>query len=79
MSCAASLEGVRSVLIVKTSSLGDVVHTLPSVRQAVELIQSGAIGTVQECHSWVSSSRGMPDSIVESPPVQAQLQDKDSQ
>ena len=31
MSRGASLEGVRSVLVVKPSSLGDIVHTLPSV------------------------------------------------
>jgi ADP-heptose:LPS heptosyltransferase len=31
MSPPASLEGIRSVLVVKPSSLGDIVHTLPSV------------------------------------------------
>jgi predicted dehydrogenase len=51
------------------TQLGVQRHTLPSVRRSVELIQSGAIGTVRECHSWIASSRGMPDPIVETPPI----------
>lgn len=31
MSCAASLAGIKTVLVVKPSSFGDIVHTLPSV------------------------------------------------
>ncbi len=42
------------------TQLGSQRHTLPALRQAVELVRAGAIGTIKECHSWVASSRGMP-------------------
>jgi len=42
------------------TQLGVQRHTLPSVHRSVELIQSGAIGTVVEVHSWVGGDRGMP-------------------
>ncbi|PCJ52367.1 MAG: NADH-dependent dehydrogenase [Candidatus Hydrogenedentota bacterium] len=41
------------------TQLGVQRHTIPNVHRVVELIQSGAIGTVTEVHSWVDSERGM--------------------
>lgn len=42
------------------TQLGVQRHTLNNVHRVVELIKSHAIGKVEEVHSWVSSSRGMP-------------------
>ena len=42
------------------TQLGVQRHTLKGIRNAVALIQSGAIGTVKECHSWIGGNRGMP-------------------
>jgi predicted dehydrogenase len=50
------------------TQLGAQRHALDSLRSAVEIVRSGAIGTVKECHSWIASSRGMP---VASPDVQS--------
>lgn len=41
------------------TQLGAQRHANPNMRRVVELIQTGAIGTVSEVHSWVSSDRGM--------------------
>lgn len=53
------------------TQLGSQRHALPNMHRVVELIQSGAIGKVQEVHSWVGSSRGMPDVPLDSPAVPA--------
>lgn len=44
------------------TQLGVQRHVLPGLRSAVEIVQAGTIGTVRECHAWIASSRGMPDS-----------------
>jgi len=53
------------------TQLGAQRHTMDGLRNSVELIKSGAIGTVRECHSWIASNRGMPKSPVgnETPPA----------
>jgi len=56
------------------TQLGVQRHTLNSVRQAVELIRAGAIGTVTDCHSWIDSRRGLPATPQEFPPVPDHLQ-----
>src|SRR5260221_371056 len=55
------------------TQLGVQRHTLKSIRSAVELIQSGAIGQVSECHAWIEGDRGMPPVPTEKPPVPANL------
>lgn len=55
------------------TQLGVQRHTMKGVRDAVELIRAGAIGTVKECHSWVGGNRGMPDLPKDKPDVPATL------
>jgi predicted dehydrogenase len=43
------------------TQLGVQRHTLKSIHNAVDIIRSGAIGTVSEVHAWVGGNRGMPD------------------
>lgn len=51
------------------TQLGSQRHTIGNMHRVVELIKSGAIGKVQEVHSWVGGSRGMPSVPKETPPV----------
>jgi predicted dehydrogenase len=48
-----------------STQLGVQRHTLPHLREAVEILQSGALGVIKECHAWVDSERGMPDKPTE--------------
>jgi len=42
------------------TQLGNQRHANKGLREAVAIVKSGAIGAVQEAHSWIASSRGMP-------------------
>ncbi|MEX2141059.1 MAG: Gfo/Idh/MocA family oxidoreductase [Pirellulales bacterium] len=55
------------------TQLGVQRHTLKGIRNAVALIQSGAIGTVKECHAWIGGDRGMPKIPTEAQPVPPHL------
>jgi predicted dehydrogenase len=55
------------------TQLGVQRHTLSNVHRVVELIQSGAIGQVGECHAWVGGDRGMPKLPTDFPPVPEHL------
>jgi predicted dehydrogenase len=55
------------------TQLGVQRHTLKGIRNAVALIQSGAIGAVKECHSWIGGNRGMPKIPTEGQPVPPHL------
>ena len=55
------------------TQLGVQRHTLKGIRNAVSLIQSGAIGTVKECHSWIGGNRGMPKIPTAGQPVPPHL------
>ena len=55
------------------TQLGVQRHTLKGIRNAVALIQSGAIGTVKECHSWIGGNRGMPKIPTAGQPVPPHL------
>jgi predicted dehydrogenase len=44
------------------TQLGVQRHAVTGLRQGVELVQSGVIGEIKECHAWIDSNRGMPDS-----------------
>ena len=41
------------------TQMGNQNHSNPNYRRVVELIQSGAIGTVKEAHTWVSRAWGL--------------------
>lgn len=41
------------------TQMGTQIHASPNYRRVVELIQSGAIGPVRECHVWVSRAWGL--------------------
>ena len=55
------------------TQLGVQRHTMDNMHRVVELIQSGAIGDVKEVHSWISSSRGMPNVPTDRPAVPSTL------
>ena len=55
------------------TQLGVQRHTLNGIRNAVALVQSGVIGAVKECHSWISGDRGMPPIPKEPQPVPPHL------
>jgi len=55
------------------TQLGVQRHAIPNVHRVVELVRSGAIGPVRECHAWVGGDRGMPAMPTEFPPVPAHL------
>ncbi len=55
------------------TQLGAQRHAMPNMHRVVELIQSGAIGTVTEVHSWIGGNRGMPEIPSDRPPVPEHL------
>lgn len=57
----------------RVTQMGTQIHAGKNYRRAVELVQSGAIGTVKEVHTWVGTSWGGGDRPQEKPPVPAGL------
>lgn len=55
------------------TQLGVQRHTMKGVRDAVEVIRAGTLGTITEVHSWVGGTRGMPPEPTKFPPVPATL------
>ncbi len=55
------------------TQLGAQRHALDNMHRVVELIQSGAIGQVRECHAWIDGDRGMPTLPKDRPPVPPHL------
>ena len=55
------------------TQLGSQRHAMKGLRDGVEIVKSGLLGTIQEVHSWIGSSRGMPDLPGEPQPVPAGL------
>ncbi len=55
------------------TQLGAQRHAMTNMHRVVELVQSGAVGTVTEVHSWIGGSRGMPDLPKDNPPVPESL------
>lgn len=69
---------VRTMCVAATKNkvqtqLGVQRHTLANMHRVVEVIKSGGIGEVRECHSWVGGNRGMPGMPKEFPAVPAHL------
>src|SRR6185436_3213940 len=55
------------------TQMGTQIHAGANYRRAVELIQSGAIGEVTECHVWCDRTWSAGDRPTEQPPVPANL------
>lgn len=55
------------------TQLGVQRHALENVHRVVEIVKSGALGTIREVHAWVGGSRGMPDKPKNFPPVPEHL------
>ena len=43
------------------TQMGNQLHNQEGIRRTVEYLRAGAIGTVKEAHSWVSTSRWLPE------------------
>ncbi len=43
------------------TQMGNQLHSRDGLRETVEYLRSGVIGTVREAHSWVSSTRWLPE------------------
>src|SRR5207253_862661 len=57
----------------RVTQLGTQIHAGNNYRRVVELIKTGAIGTVREVHVWVSAAYGGKELPKETPPVPAGL------
>ena len=55
------------------TQMGTQIHAGENYRRVVELIQSGAIGKVQECHVWCQKSLGGGGRPTDMPPVPTNL------
>lgn len=42
------------------TQMGNQLHSTPNIRNAVEYLKAGAVGTVREVHSWVPATRWIP-------------------
>jgi len=51
------------------TQLGSQRHAGAGLRAGVEIVKSGMLGTITEAHSWVTSTRGMPEITGEPLPV----------
>src|SRR2546421_2724994 len=57
----------------RVTQLGTQIHAGNNYRRVVELIKTGAIGTVREVHVWVSAAYGGKELPKDTPPVPAGL------
>ena len=48
-------------------------HAFEKVHRVVEVLRSGAIGEVRECHTWMNGERGMPPIPTDKPAVPSTL------
>jgi predicted dehydrogenase len=53
----------------RATQMGTQIHASKNYRRVVELVRSGAIGTITECHVWVDKSWGGGDRPTDTPPV----------
>jgi predicted dehydrogenase len=51
------------------TQMGIQIHAGSNYRRVVELIQAGAIGSVQECHVWIDRAEGGGQRPLDTPPV----------
>ena len=57
----------------RVTQMGTQIHAGKNYRRVVELVQSGAIGPVEEVHVWIGSSRTAQDRPEGNPPVPPHL------
>src|SRR2546428_13533713 len=57
----------------RVTQIGTQIHAGSNYRRVVELVQTGAIGTIGEVHVWVNATYGGKERPKETPPVPAQL------
>src|SRR5881628_335060 len=57
----------------RVTQIGTQIHAGTNYRRSVELVRSGAIGSVREVHVWVNATYGGHDLPKEYPPVPAHL------
>ncbi|NCY03009.1 MAG: gfo/Idh/MocA family oxidoreductase [Planctomycetia bacterium] len=55
------------------TQLGSQRHALKGLREGVEIVKSGLLGTITEVHSWIASPRGLPEPLAAPQPVPAGL------
>ncbi|MBN1421064.1 MAG: Gfo/Idh/MocA family oxidoreductase [Planctomycetes bacterium] len=55
------------------TQIGTQHHAEPKTHQAVEVVRSGAIGPIRECHVWIGGHRGGGERPKDTPPVPAYL------
>jgi len=55
------------------TQMGTQIHAGSNYRRVVELVQSGAIGDVGECHVWINRAEGGGERPTDTPPVPAGL------
>ena len=55
------------------TQMGTQIHAGTNYRRVVELVQSGAIGAVKECHVWCDRSWTAPGRPTDTPPVPSNL------
>jgi predicted dehydrogenase len=69
--CRAIMELTRKHK--RVTQIGTQIHAGPNYRRVVELVQSGAVGSIQEVHVWVNATYGGKDAPKDSPLVPAKL------
>ena len=42
------------------TQMGNQLHSTDTIRQTVEYLRGGVIGTIREAHAWVSATRWLP-------------------
>lgn len=69
--CVAEIRAMTELAAKKqvATQLGVQRHAMSNMHRVVELVQSGAIGAVTQCHAWVGGDRGMPKLPVKTPRV----------
>jgi predicted dehydrogenase len=69
--CRIVMETTRKMK--RVTQIGTQIHAGTNYRRVVELVQSGAVGTIGEVHVWVNATYGGKDRPKDTPPVPAQL------
>jgi predicted dehydrogenase len=69
--CRRVMEAARKAR--RSTQIGTQIHAGGNYRRVVELVQSGAVGTIERVHVWVSATYGGKDAPKVSPPVPENL------
>ncbi|HXP60121.1 MAG TPA: Gfo/Idh/MocA family oxidoreductase [Dongiaceae bacterium] len=69
--CRTVMEAARAAK--RATQIGTQIHAGANYRRVVELVRSGAIGTVDDVHVWVDVTYGGQERPKDTPPVPAQL------